>query len=160
MPLCNQGCHTHVYFRDGRPYNVSDDEPHEKTCQSLKIGKYWGGYYNTIPMDRIMERVQKAYDEACRADESKNVYDMVSSVKSTRQFLSSVLADMLRQKTKNEKWKEEFQKYKTSLVAQQTLREERKNRRMQGQPAKFPTFTTADQEYKDDIFKDDVAGHE
>lgn len=148
MPLCNQGCKTKVYFRDGRPYNVADDEPHEKTCMSLKMGKWWGGYFDTIPMKQIRSFIQNAYDLAVKADESKNVYDMIDCAKEARTYLASVINNMQTQASRNEKWAQEFAEYKTNLVQQQALREERKRTRTQHQQqSKGHEWTTA----KDDL---------
>jgi hypothetical protein len=145
MVLCNQGCGTHVHFKDGEPYNISDNEPHKRTCMSLKIGKWWGGYYNTIPMDMIRRQINEVYEHAILAIESKNVYDIIASVKITSDWLSYVKRKMDVQAERNAKWKDEFMAYKTNLVAEQTLREERKrNESSKKEENRSVGFTTAD----------------
>lgn len=142
MTICNQGCGTHVYFRDGMPYNVCDDEPHKKTCMSLKMGKWWGGQYNTIPMDSILSYIEYAFECADIACQTRTVDDMIKAVKETQERLGHVLTKMAEQEKKNKKWKEEFAEYKTNLVQEQTLREERK--RTYGEKKQTSQFTTAD----------------
>lgn len=124
--LCNQGCKTHIYFKNGVPYNVSDNEPHEKTCQSLKIGKYWGGYYNTIPIDRIKGELEEAFKITKQAYTSRKVDDVLASIKRTTFALEFVMRQIKDQEQWNAKQKAEFAEYKTRLVQEQTLRDERK----------------------------------
>jgi hypothetical protein len=49
--LCNQSCGTRVYFKDGRPYNVRNNKPHE--CSRAQIAREFEGYYNMIQIGTI-----------------------------------------------------------------------------------------------------------
>lgn len=134
MVLCNQGCHTHVYFvnEGGRwvPYNMADNEPHEKTCWMLKVGKMWGGYFDTIPIPWIKAALQNVYRSAIKGN--KMTVDELNSLLNT---IQSEMEYVMRRIEQQEKWNANQRKlmaeYKTNLVAQQTLREERKRTRLQ-----------------------------
>jgi hypothetical protein len=53
--LCNQSCGTRVYFKDGRPYNVRNNKPHE--CSRAQIAREFEGYYNMIQIERVRKAV-------------------------------------------------------------------------------------------------------
>lgn len=123
---CNQGCGTHVYFKNGEPYNYSDNKPHKKTCMSLKIGKWWGGKENTIPIRRIKDSISKCTKLVPPRKTHfsfKEMDEIVKTVQSEMEYL-------MRQIRDQEKWNAEqardFEAYKKRLVAEQSLREERK----------------------------------
>lgn len=125
MALCNQGCKTHVYWHEGKVYNVSDNEPHDETCMSLKIGKWWGGYYNTISIDRIKDSLVTCQEMAKDGDRM-TIKQLVTLVNALQSELEYVMRQIRDQERWNEVQKKEFAEYKTNLVAEQTLREERK----------------------------------
>ena len=125
MLLCNQGCGTRVYIKDGKVYNVSDNELHKNSCMSLKIGKWWAGQEDTIPIRRIKAEIEECYRLAIRGDRLtlEEMLDLIHTIQSNMEYV-------MRQLNDQEKWnalqKAEFAVYKTNLVAAQTLRRERK----------------------------------
>lgn len=122
--LCNQGCGTKVYIKDDTVYNIADHKLHKDTCMSLKIGKWWGGYYNTIPIDRIKPSLETCKN-LIRGDRL-SFSEMIAVINT----LQSEMEFMMRQIRDQEKWnakqKEEFAVYKSNLVQQQMKREERR----------------------------------
>jgi hypothetical protein len=54
--LCNQSCGTRVYFKDGRPYNVRNNKPHE--CSRAQIAREFEGYYNMIQIKDVRARAK------------------------------------------------------------------------------------------------------
>ena len=94
---------------------------------SLKQGKWWGGYYNTIPLDPIKKHIEQSFDAANQATATRNVDDILDAVKTAFDNLGYVVQKIESQELRNKQWKEQFMEYKTRLVAEQTLREERKH---------------------------------
>lgn len=125
MTLCNQGCGTRIRFRDGKPVNESDTEVlHSTTCMSLKMGKWMGGMFNTIPMGRIQNDVERAHIYIRDADTSRNVDEILIALKTARAMLLDVIGEMEKQRVWNEGQLEEFDEYKTKLVQEQARRED------------------------------------
>lgn len=113
---------------------------------SLRIGKWWGGYYNTIPMDSIKWKIRIDYDHLSKANKSRNIDEILKALQESVDDLQYVVQIIDDQETKNMKWKEEFAEYKTNLVQEQTLREERKKTYHTNASQKKQTsqFTTGD----------------
>lgn len=128
MTLCNQGCGTHVYFKivDGRkrPYNVLDKKKHD--CPMLHMAKLWGGYYKTIPMGYIKEKIITAYEESRQAQDTRNIDDILRALTTTVDFLQYVVGKMELQEEQNTKWGDELESYKKKLVEDQRRRDEEK----------------------------------
>lgn len=51
--LCNQHCKTHLYFKDGIPYEQLTGSKHD--CIMTRIAKMFIGYYNMIRIERVRE---------------------------------------------------------------------------------------------------------
>ena len=49
--LCNQHCGTHIYIKNGIPYDQLTGEKHD--CPMTRIGKMWTAHLGMIQMDRI-----------------------------------------------------------------------------------------------------------
>lgn len=125
MVLCNQGCGTHVYFKDKRPYNVLDKKKHD--CPMLHMAKLWGGRYNTIPMSPVKYRIDEAYDHSILAQRSRNIDVILNALQITLDNLEPVVKKMREQEAQNTEWSNELEAYKKKLVDDQKRREERKN---------------------------------
>lgn len=136
--LCNQGCKAHVYFKNNVPYNISDDEPHEKTCMSLRIGKWWGGYFETIPMKRIRSAIESCYAATIKGDKM-TVKEMNVAINLVQSEMEYVMRQMKDQDKWNAMQKAEFAEYKTRLVAEQTLRDERRNQKARNKLSPSPS---------------------
>lgn len=149
MDICNQGCGTRVYFKylNGvlTPFNVTDNEPHKKTCMSLKIGKWWGGEANTIVIDWIKASIETSYKSAMNAIKTRSIEDHDKAIKLICSELEFVMRTIKDQEKRNALEKKGFAEYKTNLVAQQTLREERKKAKaaVKFQPTMLQQFPPA-----------------
>lgn len=126
MTLCNQGCGTHVVFINGKPYNQDRKTPHSETCMSLKFGKWWGGKYNTIPMNKISGQITTAYESLSQANKSRNIEEILKAFQLSLDLLQEVNFRLTQQAERNHKWAEEFDEYKVNLVREQKDREEQK----------------------------------
>lgn len=124
MVLCNQGCGTHIFFKDKRPYNVLDKKKHE--CPILEIAKCWGGFYNTIPMGYIKDKIIIAYEESCKASESRNIDDILVALTTTVDFLQYVVGKMELKEEENIEWAGKLEDKKKKLVDDQKRRDEQK----------------------------------
>jgi hypothetical protein len=131
--LCNQGCHTHIYLKNGAPYNVLDNEPHK--CPMLEIAKLWGGRYNTIPMNIIKNRIKQVFDNSRFAANSRNIDDILKALRTTVDNLQYVMFKMEEQEEQNTVWSNNLDAYKKQLVKDQNRREEEKLKK----PTKFIT---------------------
>lgn len=145
MVLCNQGCHTHVFFKNGRPYNVLDEQPHK--CPMLEMAKMWGGRYNTIPMSYIKDAIFDSYILLSTANASRNIDEILHAVKAATDKLQYVTSRMATKEKENIIWSEQLEDNKARLVADQKKRDEEKRREGQeyeSQKTQTPRFTTAD----------------
>ena len=135
--LCNQGCHTHIYIKNGRPYNVLDNKPHD--CPMLKMAKLWGGRYNTIPMGYIKEAIFVVYSEISNANISRNIDDILKAFRLSNERLQYIIDRMETQEKQNTEWSNELDDYKDRLVADQHRREEEKQKRERDKHGRFVT---------------------
>jgi hypothetical protein len=124
MTLCNQGCGTHVFFKEKRPYNVLDKKKH--VCPMLEMAKLWGGYYDTIPMGIIQYWIVSAWDVSDSAYKSRNIDDILSALETTIKHLKNAIARMDEQHKKNTEWAGKLEGYKKKLVDDQDKRERAK----------------------------------
>ena len=51
--LCNQHCKTHIFLKDGIPYDQSDGERHD--CIMTRIAKMFLAHYNMIRIKQIRD---------------------------------------------------------------------------------------------------------
>ena len=127
MVLCNQGCGTHVYFKDKRPYNVLDEEKHD--CPMLYMAKLWGGRYNTIPMGLIQSAIYACRNTASEVNKNRNIDQILRALELIVDRLQSVTFKMEKQEKQNTEWSNELEGYKKKLVADQRRREEEKRKK-------------------------------
>lgn len=108
---------------------MSDHEPHKKTCRSLKWGLWWGAYYNTIPLDRIKAQIEESFTSALKAYKSNKIDDALTAIKETVFALECVKREIKFQEQWNTQKAAEMAEEKIRIVADQTLRLERKNQK-------------------------------
>jgi hypothetical protein len=51
--LCNQHCKTHIFLKDGIPYDQTTGLKHD--CIMTRIAKMFYAHYNMIPIPRVKE---------------------------------------------------------------------------------------------------------
>lgn len=124
--LCDQGCGTEIYWKNNIAYNVRDDKPHKDTCMTLKIGTWWAGLYDTIPMGRIRKQIEESHEAVRKARKSHIIEDIIAALNTTDDSLAEVIQQMENQHGWNVKKAAEFKEYKTTLVRQQNLRKSKK----------------------------------
>ena len=123
--LCNQGCGTRLFFKDKRPYNMLDKEKH--VCPMLEMAKFWGGYYNTIPMGKIFSTIAMAYEDCKAANESRNIDEILKALPMIVRRLADAIEVMGKQEDQNNEWAGKLESYKKKLVDDQRRREEEEN---------------------------------
>jgi hypothetical protein len=125
--LCNQGCGTHLFFKvdpdtgKKRPYNVLDQEKH--ICPMMEMAKFYGGKWNTIPMNPIKKQILECYRAVNEANRFRNIDQIVEAVKTIYENLEFVITKMREQETQNTEWAVKLDAYKKKLVADQERRE-------------------------------------
>jgi hypothetical protein len=67
--LCNQHCKTHLYFKDGIPYEQLTGEKHD--CIMTRIAKMFIGHYGMVRLEYIKDR---------------NVYGILSAIENAEKF--------------------------------------------------------------------------
>lgn len=124
VKLCNQGCGTHIFFQDRRPYNVSDKEKH--VCPMMEMAKMYGGKWNTIPMYYIDAQIKSSYNACSKANQSRNIDEILKALSNTVDNLQRVVFEMERKEAENKEYADKLDDYKKKLVEAQERREKQK----------------------------------
>ena len=89
----------------------------------MEMAKFYGGKWNTIPMNPIKKQILECYRAVNEANRFRNIDQIVEAVKTIYENLEFVITKMREQETQNTEWAVKLDAYKKKLVADQERRE-------------------------------------